>query len=246
MSHPDLMEVQGPDDADSGPRRPHSQSRRRPQSQSRPRPPAGYPHGPGAPERATARALDLVGDATEAVILVEGVTDQIAVETLARRRSRDLAAEGVVILPVGGAQAVGRFVADLGPGGRGLDVAGLCDADAAETVRRAVDRSEIGPVPTVGDLARIGFHVCVEDLEDELIRAVGSERVLIIVEAQGELGSFHTLQRQPEWRGRPVEQQLRRFIQAKARRGQRYAELLVDAVELQRAPWPMEAVLAWI
>ena len=36
------------------------------------------------------------------VILVEGTSDRHAVETLARRRGRDLQAEGVAIVPMGG------------------------------------------------------------------------------------------------------------------------------------------------
>jgi predicted ATP-dependent endonuclease of OLD family len=42
-----------------------------------------------------------------AVILVEGVSDQRAVEAVAERRRRDLAAEGVAVVPIGGAQAIG-------------------------------------------------------------------------------------------------------------------------------------------
>jgi hypothetical protein len=43
----------------------------------------------------------------------------------------------------------------------------------------------------------LGFFVCVDDLEDDLIRAVGAERVERIVEAEGQLGPFRTLQKQP-------------------------------------------------
>ena len=42
------------------------------------------------------------------VILVEGVSDQRALEALAARHGRDLEAEGVAIVPIGGAHAVGR------------------------------------------------------------------------------------------------------------------------------------------
>jgi hypothetical protein len=61
----------------------------------------------------------------DAVVLVEGLSDRIAVETLAARQGRDLAAEGVAVTPIGGAQAIGRALAGLRPGVR---VAGLCDA----------------------------------------------------------------------------------------------------------------------
>ncbi len=50
-------------------------------------------------------------------MLVEGLSDKLALETLALRRGRDLAAEGVSVLPVGGAQALGRFLNLYGPGG---------------------------------------------------------------------------------------------------------------------------------
>src|SRR5919206_3120161 len=47
---------------------------------------------------ATARALASAANA-RAVILVEGFSDQIALETLAARRRLDLVAEGVAIVP---------------------------------------------------------------------------------------------------------------------------------------------------
>src|SRR3954470_22595376 len=103
-----------------------------------------------------------------AVVLVEGVSDQLALEALAERRGRNLAAEGVSIVPIGGAQAIGRFVDRFGP--RGLDVrlAGLCDAAEQGEFRRALERAGLG-----SDLERLGFYVCSADLEEELIRALG-------------------------------------------------------------------------
>jgi len=59
-----------------------------------------------------------------AVVLVEGASDRIALETLARRQGRDLGAEGVSIVAIGGAQAVGRALRELGE----VAVAGLCDS----------------------------------------------------------------------------------------------------------------------
>ena len=79
-----------------------------------------------------------------AAILVEGVSDRIAVETLAGRRGRDLAAEGVSVVPIGGAQAVGRFLDELGPRGRNLALAGLCDAGEERDFRRGLERAGLG------------------------------------------------------------------------------------------------------
>ena len=69
----------------------------------------GYVHGPAAATEATAVALAKVA-AAQAVVLVEGISDQIAVETLAARGGRDLGAEHVVVLPVGGAHAITRYL----------------------------------------------------------------------------------------------------------------------------------------
>ena len=88
------------------------------------------------------------------------------------------------------------------------------------------------------------MFVCVTDLEAELIGAVGVDRALAVIDSQGDLGSFTTLQKQVAWRGQPVEAQLRRFISAGARRKLRYARLLTDAaVDLDRAPRPLTDAL---
>jgi hypothetical protein len=75
-----------------------------------------------------------------------------------------------------------------------------------------------------------------------LIRALGAEAVMKLVEARGELGPFRTLRKQPEWRGRPIEQQLRRFL-GNARRKIEYAPLLVQALGHSKVP-PLDEVLA--
>jgi hypothetical protein len=202
----------------------------------------GYPHGPDAPQAATALALGRVDEA-EAVIVVEGVSDQIAVETLARRLGRDLDDEGIAVLPVGGAQAAAAHLRAIGPNGADLHLAGLFDLDAAETARRALFEAGVGRPHSDDDLAFLGFHLCVRDLEDELIRAVGADRVVEIIESQGELGPLRTFQKQPDWRHRPLDRQLHRFFGSKARRSLRYARLLVEAMDIDRAPRPLSAVL---
>ena len=92
-------------------------------------------------------------------------------------------------------------------------------------------------------MERLGFYVCVADLEDELIRALGVDSVLRAVEAQGDLGSFRTLQKQPEWRGRPTDHQLRRFMGSGGSRKIRYARLLVEELDLDQVPRPLDGVL---
>ena len=181
-----------------------------------------------------------------AVVLVEGTSDEHALEALAERRGRNLEAEGVAIVAIGGAQAIGRFLGRFGP--RGLDVrlAGLCDAAEEREFRRGLERAGFGSNLTRAEMERLGFYVCIADLEDELIRALGAAAVERVVEAQGELGSFRTLQKQPAWQGRPPEEQLRRFMGSGGRRKIRYARLLVEALEPTHVPRPLDRVLAHV
>jgi hypothetical protein len=204
---------------------------------------AGYVSGPAAATEATAAALAKTADA-RAVVLVEGISDQIALETLAVRRGRDLRAEGVVVLPVGGVHAVTRFLRQFGPEGAGARLAGLCDAGEENILRRGLAAASVGSPRTRADMERMGFHVCVEDLEDELIRAVGAARVMELLDAQGDHHSFRAMRRQPAWRDRKTEAQLRRFLGAGSRRKLRYARLLVEAADLGGMPHPLDAVLA--
>ena len=75
-------------------------------------------------------------------------------------------------------------------------------------------------------------------------RMSSTRRVLQVVEAEGDLRAFRTLQNEPAWRGRPVEAQLRRFMGSGGRRKTRYAPLLVRALELNEIPRPLEGLLA--
>jgi OLD-like protein len=203
----------------------------------------GYVHGPAAATGATTRALAKL-PAAQTVILVEGISDQIAVETLARRRDNDLDALGVVVLPMGGAHAIARYVTRLGPAGMGLHLAGLCDLGEEKVFQRGLASAGLGSPGTRAELEGLGFYVCVEDLEDELISAIGVAEVEALLDSQGDLGSFRSLQRQPQWRGQPVRAQLRRFLAAGSRRKLRYARLLVGAVAVDRLPRPLDGVLS--
>lgn len=180
------------------------------------------------------------------VVLVEGVSDREALEALAERRGRDLQAERVAVVAIGGAQAVGRFLDRFGPRGSGARLAGLCDAGEEGDFRRGLERAGLGTDLTRAEMEALGFYVCEVDLEDELIRSLGAASVERVVAAQGELESFRLFQRQPAWRGRAAEEQLRRFLGTYRGRKIRYARLLVDALDLSRVPRPLEGVLAHV
>jgi hypothetical protein len=200
---------------------------------------AGVVGGPAATRSALARVRD-----ARAVVLVEGISDQIALETLAARHGRDLVGERIAVVPIGGAQAIARFLTLFGPQGSDMRLAGLCDAREESVFRRSLERAGFGAELTRSDMERLGFHVCVEDLEDELIRALGPASVEALLRSHGDLGSFRTFQKQPAWRGRTVDAQLRRFMGSADRRKLRYARLIVEALDLAAVPRPLDAALA--
>ena len=181
-----------------------------------------------------------------AVVLVEGISDLNALAALAERRGRDLGAEGISVVPMGGASAITRFLMEFGPQGRDVGLAGLCDAAEVGDFQRGLERAGLGSDLTRAEMERLGFHVCVADLEDELIRSLGVASVEQIIDAEGELGSFRTFQSQPAQRGRTSEQQLRRFMGTRGGRKFRYARLLVDALDMTHVPRPLDGVLAQV
>ena len=169
-------------------------------------------------------------------VLVEGESDRVAVETLARRDGIDLAALGVRVVGMGGATSLRHFL----PRGADERVLGLVDEAEAPWTLRVLQAEGAGP----GTLAGRGFQVCRADLEDELIRCLGTDAVLGVVEAQGELASFGRLRHQPALRGRPLVDQLRRFLAGRSGHKITYARLLVEALPVGRAPGPLVRLLA--
>jgi hypothetical protein len=162
---------------------------------------------------ASATRATTTSRAARAAILVEGTSDQLAVEALARRRGRDLERYG------------------------DLRLAGLYDAGEERHVLRALGCSERE------ELERAGFFACTRDLEDELTRAVGPDGMERVLAEQHELRAFRTYQKQPAHRDRPLEEQLHGFMW---NRKQRYAVLLVEVLDLERIPRPLDSVLAHV
>lgn len=207
--------------------------------------PTGVQDGPepgSVPLRTTLSAARALRD-HRAVILVEGRSDEQALRTLARRRGRDLAGEGVALLALGGATNAGHVLQVLGPSGAGLALAGLCDVAEVGEVARGLQRAGVPVASTAADLQRVGFQVCDEDLEDELVRALGIPAVEAVMAEQGDLSAFRTFQKQPFQRGRPVTAQVRRFFGTGSGRKIRYGALLVESLDLGQVPRPLDAVL---
>ncbi|MEU2233782.1 MULTISPECIES: TOPRIM nucleotidyl transferase/hydrolase domain-containing protein [Streptomyces] len=182
----------------------------------------------------TAREL-AVGLGLRTAVLLEGPSDLAAVETLAARRGRDLAAEGVCVVAMGGAMSIARYAELLGPPGLDLRLTGLCDERERGFYERGLRRA--------GAPDR-DFFVCTADLEDELIRALGPATVEGIIEAEGDLRPWQTFLSQPAQHGRARHQQLRRFLGTKKGRKIRYGTLLVEALDADRVPAPLDGLMA--
>jgi hypothetical protein len=200
--------------------------------------------GPRRPLEAS-EALDIVArDNARSAILVEGWSDQAAVETWARTSAVELSANALVVLPVGGITNMGKFLAALRAPGLTVKVSGLYDASEESLTLRCLERAGLGVNLTRPGAEAVGFFSCVNDLEDELIRALGSAAVEALLEAQDELRSFRLFQRQPMQQGRDTHSQLKRFMGTRAGRKIRYGSLLVAALPPDRVPLPLKRVLA--
>ncbi|MFF9732632.1 TOPRIM nucleotidyl transferase/hydrolase domain-containing protein [Streptomyces albidoflavus] len=182
------------------------------------------------------RARELAGRlGVRTAVLLEGLSDLVAVETLAARQGRDLAAEGVCVVQMAGAMNVGRYALTLGPPGLGLRLTGLCDIRERPFYERGFGRAG-APADAV--------FACSDDLEDELVRALGTARVEELVHAEGDDRAWQTFLRQPAQLGRPRPQQLRRFLGTKKGRKIRYGHLLVEALGPGQVPAPLTHLFA--
>ena len=177
-----------------------------------------------------------------AVVFVEGTSDQRALGALAARTGCDLEAAGVGVVEIGGATNIWRYLELYRTQHPDITVGGLVDANQEHAFRRALTQFGFGSNLSRDEMEAIGFFVCDADLEDELIRSLGIERVLEIIEDEGELQSFRTYQKQPAHSARALEQQVHGFMW---NRKFRYAQLLVDALDLDRVPYPLAGVLAY-
>lgn len=182
-------------------------------------------------------------NAPRKVVLVEGNSDRVALLTLAARRGRDLAAEGVEVVAMGGVTNTRAFALRYGPSGLGVRLAGLYDAPDEAKVRGGLVAAGLSVALEPGGLDDLGFFGCVADLEDELIRALGLDAAEAIIDEAGETRSLRLLAGMPAQRGWTRLEVLRRFLGSQGGRKARYAELFVEALDESQVPTPLGAVL---
>ena len=192
-----------------------------------------------ATELATENAI-VRASGSPVVVLVEGISDAIALEIIAARCGRRLTDAGAAVVPMGGVTNLGRFISLFGSSRAWPCIVGLYDKGAEDHVRKTLEAATRECDLTTSRLESLGFYACVDDLEDELIRALGTAAVEEIVEQEGQIRSFRTMQREPHHRDRPLALQLLRFV---GRSRYRYARVLAEAVAVDRIPSPVRKLL---
>ena len=98
------------------------------------------------------------------------------------------------------------------------------------------------------DLPAYGFFVCEADLEDELIRALGTSRAVEAIQSAGLGGKLEALQIQPAWADRPLAEQLHRFCGVASGRKEQVAGVLAAELSRDELPEPLSMLLdriAW-
>jgi hypothetical protein len=180
------------------------------------------------------------------IVLVEGVTDELALVLAARRLGRDLAAEGTAIVGTNGAHGISRLLGQIATHEPDARIAGLYDAGEEAVIAAALDGAGRGKNLDRSQLEQIGFFACVVDLEDELTRAAGEPLLLRLIGLEGDAQAWRTFRKQQAWQGRPVEQQFRRFIRSVSERNSRYIRAIVETLEPSQLPRPMRLLLDYV
>ncbi|WP_226963778.1 hypothetical protein [Nostocoides sp. F2B08] len=185
-----------------------------------------------------------VGDAP--VVLLEGRSDIAAVRAAADVAEVDLS--DVRLVDLGGITNIRSHLVALtheACGGEGPDaehVLGMCDVGETRFVESALESTGHW-VRDASDLPSAGFFVCVEDLEDELLRALGIPRVLGVLDRLGLRGKLDALAQQPAWRDRPLHEQLHRFAGVASGRKELLAAELTAELTPDELPEPLRLLL---
>lgn len=177
-------------------------------------------------------------DTSPVAVLVEGPSDAEVVRVLARARGLHTAR----IVEMGGATNIAHHLQAVARTGSVGRAAGLFDAAEERYFVRALHRYD----PTVRsrrDLIRHGFFTCEPDLEAELQRALGPRTVIRALDDLGDGDRFRLFQRQPEWRGRPLADQLHRFAGTTSGRKIRLAAHLATLLSPEAIPTPLVGLL---
>jgi len=173
------------------------------------------------------------------LVLVEGESDAGVVHALAGLLRLNLSDIGVEVRSAAGITNFPRILSEFVETNSGEAFCGMYDAADERHVRRALARVGLR-IGSEESIEPHGFFACEADLEDELIRALGTSVVEATVESQGELASLRRFQAMPEHRGSSAHAQLHRFLGTRATRKIRSARLLGERLDPLNLPGPLK------
>lgn len=182
------------------------------------------------------------------VVLLEGASDVNALRVLLTARGLDAEARpqrGVELVNLHGITNIRTALTGIRqrtPSAPSPEILGLCDEGELRVVQRAL-AGGAGELPSADELAERGFFVCRADLEDELIRALGTGGVLEVFDRLGLRAKFEAFGQQLVWRGRPLPDQLHRFAGIASGRKIWLAGELAAALSPDQIPDPLARLL---
>ena len=179
-----------------------------------------------------------------AVVLVEGNSDRVALHTLAERRGRDLAAEGVEVVAMGGITNTRAFASRYGPHGLGVPLAGLYDAAEEAKLRHGLAAAGLAPPSSLTGRRGWASTSVRRTWRTSSSARSASRPSRPSSRRRARHSSLRLLAGMPAQRDWTREAVLRRFLGVGSGRKARYAALLVDALEPGQVPEPLAAVLA--
>lgn len=175
-------------------------------------------------------------------VLLEGASDVAAVRAVAERVGLRLRDRGIRLVDMGGATNVRHHLHEAAAAPTSPRVIGMCDIKEAGFFVRAL-RDLPCDVATADDLPRWGFQLCDRDLEDELMRALGPDRVRGVLEGLRLGDRFATFTQQPAWADRDFHEQARRFAGVASGRKEVMAAALATALDPTALPTPLRGLL---
>ncbi len=181
-------------------------------------------------------------DHVATVVLLEGPSDVAAVRAVAAAYGVTEGAHRYRLVDMGGVTNIRRHLEAFRAGSVPVRVIGMCDAGEAQFFARAL-RVRTDGLGNDAEPAERAFSVCDADLEDELIRALGAERVMGVLCSLGLEGRLATFRRQPAWRGRPLHDQLHRFAGVASGRKTLLAGALAEELAPSEVPAPLRRLV---
>ncbi|WP_029202167.1 hypothetical protein [Ornithinimicrobium pekingense] len=180
-------------------------------------------------------------EAGPVLVLLEGPSDVAALGAVLGRCAPRVPRTAYRLVDMGGVTNTAAHLRAARADRPSWPVLGLCDEAESWVVARALQQQGV-EAGDGADLAQHGFFVCRRDLEEELIRALGVEGCLLLLERAGLGHRFRSFSRQRVWADRPVRERLHRFAGVASGRKILLARQMAAALPAESVPPPLAAL----